>query len=63
MLGLAFVAAQVFVLVRLAMKLHFVASQTSLFQAGLAHTRYVAAPLPRWPESPMAEAVAYPEAP
>ena len=63
MVWLAFVAAQLFVLTRLALKLHFVSSQTSLFQAGLAHTRYVAAPLPKWPESPMAESVAYPEAP
>jgi hypothetical protein len=59
---LAFLAAQLFVLVRLALKLHFVASQTALFQANLAHARYAAAPLPQWPESPLVEAVTYPEA-
>ena len=63
MLWLAFLAAQSFILARLALKLHFVSSQTSLFQASLAHARYVAAPLLKWPESPMAESVAYPEAP
>jgi hypothetical protein len=52
---LVFLAAQLFVLARLAVKLQFVASQTSLFQAGLAHARYVATPLPRWPESPAVE--------
>ena len=62
MMWLAFLAAQLFVLVRLALKLHFVASQTALFQANLAHARYAAAPLPSWPESPMVESVAYPEA-
>jgi hypothetical protein len=63
MTWLAFLAGQLFVLARLALKLHFVSSQTALFQASLAHTRYVATPLPRWPESPMVESVAYPEAP
>ena len=62
MMWLAFLAAQMFILARLALKLHFVSSQTALFQANLAHTRYTAAPLPRWPESPMAEALTYPEA-
>ena len=62
MMWLAFLAAQLFVLVRLALKLHFVASQTALFQASLAHARYAATPLPRWPESPVIESVTYPEA-
>ena len=61
MMWLAFLAAQLFVLARLALKLHFVASQTALFQASLAHARYAAAPLPRWPESPIIESVTYPE--
>ena len=56
---LAFLAAQLFVLARLALKLQFLASQTSLFQASLAHARYVAAPVPRWPESPAVESVTY----
>jgi len=62
MMWLAFVAAQLFVLARLALKLHFVASQTALFQGNLAHARYAGAPLPTWPESPIVESVAYPEA-
>ena len=44
------------------LKLHFLASQTALFQASLAHAHYAAAPLPTWPESPAVEAVAYPGA-
>ena len=44
MMWLAFLAAQLFVLARLALKLQFVASQTALFQASLAHARYVARP-------------------
>ncbi len=63
LMWLAFLAAQLFVLARLALKLQFVASQTALFQASLAHAHYVAAPLPKWPESPVVESVAYPEAP
>ncbi len=52
-----FAAAQVYVLVRLLLKLHFMASQTALFQASLAHARYAAAPEPAWPDSPLAEAI------
>jgi hypothetical protein len=54
----AFIAGQLYLLARLAIKLHFVASQTSLFQAQLAHAGYTAAPAPAWPESPAAEAIA-----
>jgi hypothetical protein len=54
-LGLA--TAQLYVLGRLLLKLHFMASQTALFQAGLAHARYTAAPEPLWPDSPLAEAI------
>ena len=39
------------------MKLSFYASETSLFQRSLAHAGYTAAPEPRWPESPAAEAI------
>jgi hypothetical protein len=49
--------SQVYVLARLAMKLQFLASQTALFQASLAHAGYTAAPVPVWPESPAAEAI------
>ena len=48
---------QAYLLARLAVKLLFYASETSLFQASLAHAGYVAAPAPAWPESPAAEAI------
>jgi hypothetical protein len=54
----AFVSGQLYLLARLAIKLHFLASQTALFQAQLAHATYTAAPAPAWPESPAAEAIA-----
>ena len=57
---LGFAVAQMYVLVRLLLKLHFIASQTALFQASLAHARYTAAPIPAWPESPLAEALSVP---
>jgi hypothetical protein len=57
LMWLAFLAAQLFVLARLALKLHFVASQTSLFQASLAHARYTALPAPVWPDSPAVESI------
>jgi hypothetical protein len=52
-----FVVAQLYIVARLAMKLQFIASQTALFQANLAHASYTAAPVPVWPESPAAEAI------
>jgi hypothetical protein len=54
---LGFLLAQVYIVARLFLKLHFIASQTALFQATLAHARYVAAPAPVWPESPSAELI------
>ena len=54
----AFAAGQLYLLARLAIKLHFLASQTALFQSHLAHATYTAAPAPAWPESPAAEAIA-----
>jgi hypothetical protein len=53
----AFVWSQAYLLARLALKLHFLASQTALFQASLAHATYVARPLPSWPDSPTAELI------
>jgi len=53
----AFAGAQLYVLARLVVKLQFMASQTALFQASLAHAGYTAAPPPAWPESPAAEAI------
>jgi hypothetical protein len=52
---LAFVVAQLYVLARLLLKLHFLAAQTALFQGRLAHAAYTAAPVPSWPDSPTAE--------
>jgi hypothetical protein len=54
---LTLAAGQVYLLARLVLKLHFLASQTALFQASLAHARYTAAPEPVWPESPAVETV------
>jgi hypothetical protein len=57
MLWIAFAAGQLYLFARLALKLHFLASQTALFQAHLAHASYSAAPAPAWPESPAAELI------
>ena len=54
---MAFAAAQLYLLLRLCIKLQFIASQTALFQASLAHAGYTAAPVPAWPESPAAEVI------
>jgi hypothetical protein len=54
---IAFAAGQIYLAARLAMKLHFMASQTALFQSQLAHAGYTAAPAPVWPESPAAELI------
>jgi len=49
--------AQIYVLARLLLKLQFIASQTALFQANLAHAAYTSAPVPVWPDSPAADAI------
>jgi hypothetical protein len=54
---LAFGIGQGYVLARVWVKLVFWASETTLFQGRLAHAGYVAAPLPAWPDSPMADAI------
>jgi hypothetical protein len=54
---IAFLAGQVYLLARLALKLQFLASQTALFQASLAHATYTAAPAVAWPDSPAAELI------
>ena len=56
-IGIVFVAGQLYLLVRLALKLQFLASQTALFQSSLAHAGYAAAPVVEWPESPSAELI------
>ena len=57
---LAFALGQGFIAARLAVKLHFLASQTALFQARLAHERFTAAPVYRWPEAPVIESLGSP---
>jgi hypothetical protein len=54
---LGFAASQLYVMARLLLKLQFLASQTALFQASLAHAHYTAAPAPVWPESAAAEMI------
>jgi hypothetical protein len=54
---LGFLIGQLYVLARLWVKLVFWASETALFQGRLAHAGYVAAPMPEWPDSPMADAL------
>jgi hypothetical protein len=49
--------AQAYITARLALKLHFLASQTALFQRSLAHASHIAVPAPAWPESPAAEMI------
>jgi hypothetical protein len=53
-----FLVAQLYLLARIILKLQFIASQTTLFQASLAHAAYAAAPEREWPDSPAVEAVA-----
>ena len=53
----AFALGQAYVIARLLVKLHVLASQTALFQSSFAHARYTAAPQPVWPESPAAEMI------
>ncbi len=55
-----FLITEVYVLLRLWVKLVFWASEVVLFQSLLAHADYAAAPAPVWPESPAAEAIAPP---
>jgi hypothetical protein len=57
MMWVGFVIGQVYVILRLCVKLIFWASETSLFQSRLAHAGYVATPAPAWPDSPIAEAL------
>jgi len=56
-LWLGFLASQLYVLARLALKLQFLASETALFQSRLAHASYAATPVLAWPDSPSAELI------
>ena len=53
----AFAIGQIYIVLRVIVRLQFMASQVSLFQGRLAHAGYVARPVPKWPDSPAAEAL------
>ena len=54
---LAFAIGQLYIVFRVIVRLQFAASQIALFQGRLAHAGYVARPIPKWPDSPAAEAI------
>ena len=54
---LAFAIGQLYIVLRVVVRLQFAASQVALFQGRLAHAGYVARPVPKWPDSPAAEAI------
>ncbi len=54
---LAFAIGQIYIVLRVIVRLQFAASQIALFQGRLAHAGYVARPVPKWPDSPAAEAL------
>jgi hypothetical protein len=53
----AFVAGQLYIVLRVMVRLQFAASQTAFFQQRLAHAGYVARAAPGWPDSPAADAI------
>ncbi len=53
----AFAIGQLYIVLRVIVRLQFAASQIALFQGRLAHAGYVARPVPKWPDSPAAEAL------
>jgi hypothetical protein len=55
--ALAFAVGQLYIVLRVMVRLQFAASQIALFQGRLAHAGYVARPVPQWPDSPAAEAL------
>jgi hypothetical protein len=52
-----FAIGQLYIVLRVAARMLFAASQIALFQSRLAHAGYVARPVPAWPDSPAAEAI------
>jgi hypothetical protein len=52
-----FAVGQFYLVVRLFVKIGFMASGTALFQGLLAHAAYTAAPQPEWPESAAVESI------
>jgi hypothetical protein len=57
---IGFAVGQLYVVLRIAVRLLFAASQTALFQSRLAHAGYTAAPVAVWPDSAAAEAISPP---
>ena len=49
--------SQLYIVLRVLVRLTFAASQIALFQGRLAHAGYTARPLPTWPDSAAAEAI------
>lgn len=54
---IALLIGQLYIVLRVMVRLIFAASQIALFQGRLAHVGYTAAPDPIWPDSPAAEAI------
>ena len=52
-----FAIGQLYIVLRVVVRLLFAGSQIALFQSRLAHAGYVARPVPAWPDSPAAEAI------
>jgi hypothetical protein len=55
--SMALLVGQLYIVLRIVVRLMFAASQIALFQGRLAHAGYTAAPMPVWPDSPAAEAI------
>ncbi|MGH9218412.1 MAG: hypothetical protein ACRD1W_03875 [Vicinamibacterales bacterium] len=55
--AVAFAIGQLYIVLRVIVRLQFAASQIALFQGRLAHAGYVARPVAKWPDSPAAAAV------
>jgi hypothetical protein len=54
---LALLVGQLYIVLRVVVRLTFAGSQVAFFQSRLAHAGYTARPIPAWPESAAAEAV------
>ena len=57
---IGFLIGQLYIALRVAVRLLFTASEVALFQARLAHAGYTARPLARWPGSAASEALTSP---
>jgi hypothetical protein len=54
---IALLIGQLYIVLRVVVRLTFAASQIALFQSRLAHAGYTARPPAVWPDSPAAEAI------